>query len=280
MPHIVDQLIEERAERLRRRPWLWRSLRPVLYPLLGYRAALTMADAIATLPGREAFDYLSDTLGLAVECSGLEQVPRRGLAVVTPNHPSGIADGIAVYDALRQVRDDVSFFANRDAIRVCPGMADLVVPVEWMETRRDRARNRETVRHMTRAFREERLIVIFPSGRLAQPTLRGLVERPWLPSALGLAIKYQAPVLPMHIEGRNSWLYYLFYAIHHELRDMTLFRELLNKRGRRYRIRIGEPFAPSGDPRALSDAVRHFVTSDLAAGRRQFPVSDANNRHT
>jgi putative hemolysin len=149
-----------------------------------------------------------------------------------------------------------------------------------METRRDHARNRETVRHMTRAFREERLIVIFPSGRLAQPTLRGLVERPWLPSALGLAIKYQAPVLPMHIEGRNSWLYYLFYAIHHELRDMTLFRELLNKRGRRYRIRIGEPFAPSGDPRALSDAVRHFVTRDLAAGRTQFPASDANNRHT
>lgn len=279
MRHIVDELIEERAERLRRRPWLWRSLRPLIYPLLGYRSALAMADRIGPMRGVDAFRYLSETLALDVHCSGLEQVPRQGLAVVTPNHPSGIADGIAVYDALKQVRDDVVFFANRDALRVCPGMADLVVPVEWMETRRGHARNRETVRHLTRAFRDQRLIVIFPSGRLAQPTLTGLKERPWLPSALSLAIKYQAPVLPMHIQGRNSWLYYLFYAIHHELRDMTLFRELLNKRGRAYKIRIGEPFRPEGDPRALSEAVRRFVMHDLAAGRTQFTLSDPNNRH-
>jgi putative hemolysin len=270
MPHIVDQLIEERAERLRRRPWLWRSLRPLLYPLLGYRSAVDMADAIAPLSGEAAFRYLSDTLRLDVQTTGLASVPREGLAVITPNHPSGIADGIAVYDALRQVRSDISFFANRDALRVCPGMADLVVPVEWMEARRDHARNRETVRHLSRAFRDQRLIVIFPSGRLARPTPGGLVERPWLPSAFSLAIKHRAPVLPMHIEGCNSWLYYLFYAIHHELRDMTLFRELLNKRGLRYRIRIGEPFVPDGDPRALSESVRRFVIGALVTGQTRF----------
>jgi len=32
------------------------------------------------------------------------------------------------------------------------------------------------------------------------------------------------------------------------LRDMTLFRELLNKRGRTYRIHIGEPLIPAGIP--------------------------------
>ena len=180
------------------------------------------------------------------------------------------ADGIAVFDALRRVRRDISFFANRDAIRVCPGFADMLVPVEWMETRRDHARRRETVRAMARAFREERLIVIFPSGRLARPTLHGLVERDWLPSALNVAVKYQAPVAPMHIDGRNSWLYYLFYAIHHELRDMTLFRELLNKRGRHYHIRIGAPFQPGGDVPELTRALRRFVTEALPRGETRF----------
>lgn len=270
MPHIVDQLIEERAEGLRRRPWLWRSIRPVLYPLLGYHRAIDMADAIAPLPGLEALNYLSRILALDVQVSGLEQVPAEGLAVVTPNHPSGIADGIAVFDALRQVREDISIFANRDAIRVAPGFADVVVPVEWMETRRDHTRGRETVRGMVEAFRRKRLIVIFPSGRLARPTLRGLVERDWLPTALNLAGKYRAPVLPMHIEGRNSWLYYLFYAIHHELRDMTLFRELLNKQGQTYRLRIGDPFLPCGDAKILTPALRRFVTEALPAGERRF----------
>ncbi len=270
MPHIVDQLIEERAERLRRRPWLWRSIRPVIYPLLGYHRAIHMADAIRPLPGLEALDYLSGILELDVQVSGLEHVPRQGLAVVTPNHPSGIADGIAVFEALRQIREDISIFANRDAIRVSPGLADVVVPVEWMETRRDHARGRETVRGMVEAFRAKRLIVIFPSGRLARPTLQGLVEREWLPTALNLAGRYEAPVLPMHIEGRNSWLYYLFYAVHHELRDMTLFRELLNKKGRTYRLRIGDPFLPGGDARILTPALRRFVTERLPAGMSRF----------
>ncbi|MEQ8859944.1 MAG: 1-acyl-sn-glycerol-3-phosphate acyltransferase [Pseudomonadales bacterium] len=274
MGHIVDQLIEERAERLRRMPWLWQSIRPLIYPLLGYDQAIRMADTIQPMPGLEALDYLSGILELDVQISGLEQVPRHGLAVVTPNHPSGVADGIAVFDALRQVRDDISIFANRDAIRVAPGFADVIVPVEWMENRRDHARGRETVRGMVEAFRRKRLIVIFPSGRLARPTLRGLVERDWLPSALSLALKYQAPVLPMHIEGRNSWLYYLFYAIHNELRDMTLFRELLNKRGRTYRIRIGNAFDPCGDPRSLTLALRRFVTEALPAGQTRFNPED------
>ncbi|NBC23843.1 MAG: acyltransferase [Gammaproteobacteria bacterium] len=277
MPHIVDQLIEERAEALRQRPLLWRSLRPLIYPLLGYRRAIRMADTIADLSGLDTLRYLSDVLDLDVQVSGLEHVPTQGLAVVTPNHPSGIADGIAVFDALRRIREDVSFFANRDAIRVSPGMADVIVPVEWMETRRSHGRNRETVRHMVEAFRAERLIVIFPSGRLARPTMSGLVEREWQPSALNLALKYAAPVTPMHIDGRNSWLYYLFYAIHHELRDMTLFRELLNKRGSTYRIRLGEPFAPAGDPRALTTALRRFVTESLPRGQTRFepPLADS-----
>ena len=270
MRHVVDELIEERAEGLRRRPWLWRSLKPVVYPLLGYRHAIRMADEIAPLPGLDTLQHLSRVLDLRLEVSGLERIPARGLAVVTPNHPSGIADGIAVFDALRQVREDISFFANRDAIRVSPGLADVIVPVEWMETRRSHGRNRETVRHMIDAFRQQRLIVIFPSGRLARPTLGGLVERDWLPSALSLAIKYRAPVTPMHIEGRNSWLYYLFYAIHHELRDMTLFRELLNKHGRTYRIRIGTPFEPRGDARQLTPALRRFVVEELSRGTTEF----------
>jgi putative hemolysin len=270
MPHIVDRLIEERAHGLMQRPWLWRGLRPALYPLLGYPAALRMADAIAPLTGHEAMDYLSEMLALDIRCDGLENVPSKGLAVVTPNHPSGIADGIAVYGALRAVRPDITFFANRDAIRVCPGLADVIVPVEWMAARRSQQTRRETVRHMIAAFRTERLIVIFPSGRLARPTLHGLEERAWLPTALNLAIRHRAAVIPVHIEGRNSWLYYLFYAIHDELRDMTLFRELLNKRGLRYRLRIGQAIRPEGEPRVLAETLRRFVTESLARGERRF----------
>ncbi len=274
VPHIVDQLIEERAERLRRVPGLWPVLRPLLYPLLDYPAALRMADTIAPLSGLDALRHLSHELALKVQCDGLEYVPREGPAVLTPNHPSGIADGIALFDALVQVRQDISIFANRDAIRVAPGFADVIVPVEWMEQRRNTGRRRETVRGMVDAFRNGRLVVIFPSGRLARPTLSGLVEREWQPSAVSLAQRYRAPIVPVYMDGRNSWLYYLFYAIHSDLRDMTLFRELLNKRGRTYRIRFGEGFIASGEPAAVTRRLREFVVTDMPRGGRRFE-SDA-----
>jgi putative hemolysin len=142
-----------------------------------------------------------------------------------------------------------------------------------MASRRSHGRSRETVRHLAEAFRGERLIVIFPSGRLARPTLGGLQERGWHPSALSLAQKYGSPVIPMHVSARSSWLYYLFYLVNQELRDMTLFRELLNKRGHGYRIRIAEPFVPTGDPRELTLQLRTFVAEAMPAGVRRFRPS-------
>ncbi len=270
MPHIVDELIEERASRLMRRPLLWRAVRRMIYPLLGYERAVQMADTIRDMGALEVFEHLSGTLEMDVRCQGLEHVPREGLAIVVPNHPAGIADGVAVFDALRSVREDISFFANRDAIRVSPGLEEMIVPVEWVDARRSHERRKETVRNLVSAFRNGRLVVIFPSGRLARPTARGLIERAWQPTALNLALKHQCPVVPMHIRGRNSFLYYLFCMLHEELRDMTLFRELLNKRGRRYELTLAEPFVARGDVEPLTAALRTFVAEEMPVGARRF----------
>jgi putative hemolysin len=270
MRHIVDTLIEERAESLMKNRLLWQAVRTFIYPLLGYQRAVEMADTIRDMSANEVFSYLTDSLSMDVQCSGIEYVPTSGTAIVMPNHPAGIADGIAVFDALRAVRNDITFFANRDAIRVSPQLSDMIVPVEWVNERRSLQRRKETVRHMVEAFRAKRLIVIFPSGRLAKPTLQGLEEREWQTTAMNLALKYACPVVPMHIKGHNSALYYLFYYIHRELRDMTLFRELLNKKGQSYQLTLGEPFVADGDVEKLTVALRHFVAQELPRGKRVF----------
>ena len=270
MTHIVDTLIEERATRLMRHPGLWGVLKRGLYPLLLYDTARTMVDLVAPMSAGEAFDYLLDTLAMDVVVSGLENVPRTGLVFVTPNHPAGIADGIAVYGALRRVREDITFFANRDAIRICPALEEIIVPVEWRDHARTRAKTRETLRLANQAFRQGRLIVVFPSGRLARPTPFGLWERPWQVTAFAMAQKRDAPIVPMRIHGHNSLLYYLFWFCNRELKDMTLFREVVNKRGGSYRIDVGELFEPQGDPGDLAPTLRKFVVRDMARGERRF----------
>ena len=275
MAHIVDTLIEERAIRLMRHPALWEVLKRGLYPLLLYETARRMADIVAPMSAEQAFDYLLETLAMEIAVTGLDNVPREGLVFVTPNHPAGIADGIAVYDALRRVRPDITFFANRDAIRISPALAEVIVPVEWREEERTRAKARETLRAANRAFRAGRLIVVFPSGRLARPTPIGLWERPWQATAFALAQKHDAPIVPMHIRGHNSLLYYCFWFLNRELKDMTLFREVVNKRGRRYQIDIGELFEPRGEPNQLAPALRRFVVRDMRRGARRFEAGGA-----
>lgn len=246
--HIVDTLIEERAGRLLDHPLIWQMLRQLIYPLLKYHDAVRIADEVAGLPGFDVFGHVSADLGLRVETEGLEHVPKSGFIFVVANHPTGIADGIAVYDALSSVRPDLCFMANRDAIRVADGLADIIIPVDWRKEYRTKAKTRETVQCLTRAVKEERAIIVFPSGRLAYMTWDGLRERPWLSTAVSLARRYGAPILPLQIDSRNSWLYYALAQISNELRDITVFNELLNKRG----AKIGMTFGPPIDPDTLA----------------------------
>jgi len=112
------------------------------------------------------------------------------------------------------------------------------------------------------ALEAEKCIVIFPSGRLAQMTWRGLRDKAWESSAAMLARKYKAPVIPLRMRARNSFLYYLFSWTSPELRDITLFHELLNKKGQTFNLTFGEAINPQGLPKnanKASDAIRAVV---------------------
>ncbi len=268
--HIVDELIEERAIKLKKHPHLWGWIQRFFYPVFGYQAAIDLVDYVQGMSGFEVFEHVSRLLEMQVSVTGIEHLPPDGRAVLMPNHPAGIADGIAVFDAIKAVRPDMSFFANRDAVRCQQRLDEIIIPVEWMEEKRNHAKSKETVRNMVRAFRDERLIVIFASGRLAQPTLFGLKEREWLPTGVSLAQKYNCPIIPTHITGHNSTLYYLLWFLNTELKDMTLFRELLNKKHQKYSLIIGEPIHSKDNAETLTPAIRQFVVSQLKNGHTRF----------
>lgn len=270
--HIIDTLILERAPRLSATP-AWPVLRPLLYRILDYGKARRMADAIAPLPGRQALDHVSDLLALKVSAHGLGRAPREGRLVVVCNHPTGIADGIAVFDALKAVRPDLCFYANSDAHRVAPRFDEVLIPVEWLEAKRTRERTRITLQRTREALEAERCLVIFPSGRLARRGADGtLSDPPWAATAISLARKHEAPVLPIHVAGPWSSLFHFFNRFSPELRDITLFHELLNKEGREFRLTVGKaipPAALAGDPASVTERLKAHVEQVLAADPEQ-----------
>jgi putative hemolysin len=272
--HIVDILIAERAPKLAAST-VWPLARPLLYRLLDYRRARRMADAIAPLPAREALELVSVLLSLKVEALGLDRIPRRGRMVAVCNHPTGIADGVAVWDALSAIRPDTLFYANADALRVAPALRDVLIPVEWVEDKRTREGARATLQRTREAMEAERPLVVFPAGRLARRTPGGgLLDPPWAASAFSLARKFEAPIVPICLAGPWSSLFHFFDRFSGELRDITLFHELLNKRGGRFRLLIGHPVAPSEFPADAGEAaaqMKAYVEKRLPAefgGRR------------
>jgi putative hemolysin len=267
--HIVDVLIEERAPHLSQGPY-WRYMRPPLYQALHYSKARRMADDIAAMPGREAMDYISDLLSLRVQVRGLERLPAAGRVVVVANHPTGIADGVAVYDGLKTRRPEICFFANADAHRVCPGFMDCLIPVEWVTTKRNHEKTKLTLKMASQAFNEERAIMIFPAGKLAR-RIDGIIQDPtWEASAVSLARRNKAPIAPIHVRGPYPVMFHTFDRFSKELRDITLFHELLNKAGQLYTLTVGPLIAPealAGDAADVSLKLKTYVERELGANR-------------
>ena len=264
--HIVDQLIDERSTGLAKNP-LWPVLRPLLLAAFKYRAAVRMADDIAALSGREAMQHLSRLLRLDLSVRGAANLPASGAFILAPSHPTGIADGIAMFDALAPHRPDMAIFANRDALRVAPGFADILIPVEWRPGVKSHAKRRDTLEATSRAFADGKAIVLFPSGRIAYWNEGRLTERPWQTSVVSLARRFGVPVVPANITSRNSGLFYFVSKYSTDLRDMTVFHELLNKRGQRFEISFGRPIAPEaldGDPGDVTARLQDHAVIGLA----------------
>lgn len=265
--HIIDLLIEERTTHLSQHR-LWPVARPILMRMFHYRQAVAMADDISNLSGWDALAYISALLSMDIKTRGEDNIPAEGGFILAPTHPTGIADGIAIFDLLKDRRPDFAIFANRDALRVNPGFRGHIIPVEWREAEKSHAKSRDTLEMTAKAFAAKQAIVLFPAGRIAYWNKDKLTERPWQPSVVAMARRYSVPIVPVNITARNSGLFYLLSKYSTELRDMTLFHELLNKKDFDVSITVGRAIPPDaidGDAARVAQRLQVHAIEALAA---------------
>ncbi len=281
MKERIEPLIADRA------PWLFSGrpftgiARVVLNTCLGYREVLALSETYKDLPSRDIFADIEKRIARKVTAKGLTNIPKAGGALIVANHPTGIADGVVLSALISQCRKDAYFYANGDILHVLPQLADRIIPVEWRLDRRTHAKTRETLALTRKAVAENRIGVIFPSGRLAKRRGRRLYERDWMQSAAMIAKKFDLPIIPVHIQSRNSALFYLFDALHPTLRDITLFHETLNKATQPYRLTFGEAISPHALPRSPQDAIQDLRAATLKLGEiepRKLPFIEALNQ--
>jgi putative hemolysin len=169
-------------------------------------------------------------------------IPKTGAAIVVANHPFGMLDGLLIGSLLLRVRSDVKIVANR-LLASIPELSRYCIYVDAMDGKDKQAVNtqglRESIRHLTAGG----LLVLFPAGEVAHWSLRSMSisESRWNDSAARLAQMTGSPVVPVCIHGTNSFSFHASGLIHPMLRTFQLPHELLNKRGQRVTISVGQP---------------------------------------
>ncbi len=271
MRERIDEQIVERAAWLERPNLAVRGIRAVLNRILSYDRTVALANEMETWSGDAIMTRMGEMLAREVTFTGRDRIPRRGAALIVCNHPTGIADGIVLYHLLSRIRPDLYFYANSDILRVVPQLDCMIAPVEWRQDKRSHSKTRETMAFTRKAMEEERLGIIFPSGRLAKRGGLRLHERPWMTSAAMIARKFNVPVIPVNIRARNSALFYLFDFIDPSLRDITLFHETLNKARQPFRVAVGEPISPKAFSGSAEHSIEIMRRATLALGGRHAP---------
>ena len=241
MEEKIHQLIKERNPWLLKDNLLSRTIFNLLKKYLRYEETIFVGDHIQSMNGEEAFNWIGSEYTSNSSIEGLENIPKDENFLIVSNHPMGAADAIALYYKIYPVRNDLFFFANELFVYLLGAFNDLLAPVVWNNEKETHSASKVTLERLSVFFGNGRPGILFPSGRLSKLTFFGLWDRPWEKTPVALAKKYNFPLIPVYVEGRNSWFFYFASYVNKQLRDVSQLNELFNKRGKNISITIGKP---------------------------------------
>jgi len=237
----INQLVQDRAPWLVNSSFLSKTIYAFLKKFLKFGETIYVGDHIQGMTGAEAFNWLGSEYTSHCEIEGLENIPKDGKCLLVANHPMGAADAVSLYHQIFKVREDVFFFANELFVYLLGSFKDVMAPVVWNKEKEIHSATKVTLERLNTFFSDERIGIIFPSGRLSKLTLLGIWDRPWEKTPITLAKKYNFPVIPVYIDAKNSWFFYFASYANKQLRDVSQLNELLNKKEYKFTIKIGKP---------------------------------------
>jgi putative hemolysin len=260
--HPIDEIIEERCPKLMSKKFLWSAIKPTIFKIFKYQTAKNITDDISDLSGFECFNYLTNLLKFNLDIRNIELVPKNGPIILAGNHPTGLTDGIVMFEVMKDRRPDYTLYANIDMIKLSKGFEDIIIPVDWNDDNKNIGKSKEILKRTKETLNEGKCLLVFPSSRLSKRKGFKLFERPWLNTVVKLSKKYNAPIVPFHMDGHNSLFYYFLDIFNEELKNISLFNELVNKEAFKYTITFGHQIDPldiNGDINKETSRIQNHV---------------------
>ena len=205
--------------------------------------------------GIEFVNSIFDEIGIRLEfySEELSRIPKEGPAIVVCNHPLGGIDGIAMIRVLSEIRTDFKIMANFLLSSVKPLDNHFIAVNPYDQTSQLKSSYKglkESIQHL----RKGGVLCIFPAGGVSSYDLRSntIRDKEWQTSALKFIKSSEVPIVPVCIAGSNSLLFHLLGLLNPRLRNVKLPSELLNKKDKVIKIRIGNAL-PLKEQREFED---------------------------
>ncbi len=190
----------------------------------------------------KGFAFLDELLnyfnfGYQVSGKSYNNIPAQGRLIIVANHPIGTLDGLALVKLIRSVRPDVRIVANRVLMHIEP-LQSVFLPIDVLT---EKGARKKVYQAMVDALEQEQALIIFPAGEVSRITPAGVRDGKWKSGFLKLAQKTRAPILPIHLQAKNSAVFYGASALYKPFGTLLLVREMFNKQHQEIRIKVGAP---------------------------------------
>lgn len=217
----------------------------ILMHLLRFNKINDLYDKVSDVHGIDSINSLLEQLNVKIEIDekDLKKLPPKGSFITVSNHPFGGIDGILLIKLLSMVRDDHKVIANFLLKKIEP-ISEFFLAVNPFENMPDAGSSVTGLKTAIDHLKNGGVLSIFPAGEVSTNYSSNVItDREWLPSALRFIKKANVPVVPIYFHGSNSRLFHLLGQIHPSLRTAKLPSELLNKKNKTIKIRIGNPIS-------------------------------------
>ena len=175
----------------------------------------------------------------------LKRLPKDGAYITISSHPLGGIDGILLLKLMLEQHPDYKIIANFLLHRIEP-LQSYVMPVNPFEDRKEVKSSITGFKNALLHLKNGYPLGIFPAGEVATgKDGKLIIDKPWEEATMKLIKKAQVPVVPIYFHAKNSRLFYKLAQLSPTLRSAKLPSELLNKKNREIKVRIGNPINPS-----------------------------------
>ncbi len=193
---------------------------------------------------KEGVEFINGVLkdwNVKIEVKGDENIPPAGRFIFVANHPVGGMDAMSLFHAVHRHFPEVIFPSN-ELFKYVPKLDKVLIGINVFGKN-----TRETIGKLNDLFASTSQVLFFPAGEVSRRSKGKISDIPWQKSFVAKAIQHKRDIIPIHISGRNSNLFYTvaqlrkILGIKLYIETMLLPREMVKQINSSFTLTVGKP---------------------------------------